>query len=286
MAMKLYSDVSVEAIADAIRNINGTETTYKIREMAPAINAAFDSAIDYVDTSTLNGNSNTGETISDGAALPIKKLTVYGAGSQTGTPTISNRVPVEGIFSVVVTVEDSNSNTRSKTLPFTGYGLYELRDGTKDELKIENKHLYIVKNTKKVPLTSSMGWSIYPSKNGAYCASFATTYGVEKLNYGMYATHFTPSTTTWDANYKIGWGSASPNTTLWVTFNSGTSEFSTTQQFKNWLDENDCFIIAKATTPQTIDLGEIENIFTYDGSNTITITTTLNTTYVLIYRSA
>lgn len=37
MAMKLYSDSSVQAIADAIRTKNGASTQYKIADMAPAI---------------------------------------------------------------------------------------------------------------------------------------------------------------------------------------------------------------------------------------------------------
>lgn len=37
MAMKLYSDASVQAIANAIRTKNGASTQYKIADMAPAI---------------------------------------------------------------------------------------------------------------------------------------------------------------------------------------------------------------------------------------------------------
>lgn len=37
MAMKLYSDASVQAIANAIRTKNGESTQYKIADMAPAI---------------------------------------------------------------------------------------------------------------------------------------------------------------------------------------------------------------------------------------------------------
>ena len=37
MAMKLYSDVDIRDIADAIREVNGESTTYKVSEMAAAI---------------------------------------------------------------------------------------------------------------------------------------------------------------------------------------------------------------------------------------------------------
>ena len=39
MAMKLYSDVEIKSIADAIRTKNGQTTTYKVSEMAAAIDA-------------------------------------------------------------------------------------------------------------------------------------------------------------------------------------------------------------------------------------------------------
>lgn len=39
MANKLYEETDVQAIATAIRNKNGETTTYKISEMAGAINS-------------------------------------------------------------------------------------------------------------------------------------------------------------------------------------------------------------------------------------------------------
>ena len=284
MAMKLYSDVSVQAIADEIRNINGSETTYKIRQMAPAIDTAYNNALDYTNDTTLSGTTNQEETITGAANLPIKEFVLSGNSIQTGTPTISNKIDVIGVFSGTIEFEDENENAKEKILNFNERGLYSLGDGTKDTLEIRNGHLYIIKNTIKIKLTSSMAWSIYPARNGAYCASFASDYGIQKLNYNMYSSHFTSSTTTWDSNYKMGWGSASPNTTLWLTFNATTSEFNTAQAFKDWLDENDCYVIGKATTPRTIDVGTIENLFTYEGINYVTVTTNIGTAYTLKYR--
>lgn len=284
MAMKLYSDVSVQDIADEIRNINGSETTYKIRQMAPAIDTAYNNALDYTNDTTLSGTTNQEETITGAANLPIKEFVLSGNSIQTGTPTISNKIDVIGVYRGTIKFEDENENTKEKVLNFNDRGLYSLGDGTKDTIEIRNGHLYIVKRTIKIQLTSSMNWTIHPARNGAYCANFASDYGIQKLNYNMYCSHLTPSSTTWDTEYKFGWGSTSPNTTLWVTFNATTSEFPTTSAFKNWLDENNCYIIGKATTPRTIDVGTIENLFTYDGINYVTVTTNLGTTYELEYR--
>ena len=284
MAMKLYSDTSVQAIANSLRNINNSETTYKIGQMAPAINSRFEQVEDYIPLKTLDGTSNQAETIDDGTDLPFTKLVINGSSSQTGTPTINNKIDVTNINSATLTIEDNNENSKVKVINFGEYELYQLQDGTKDTLRIENNHLYIDKKVKKIQLTSSMGWLISTVNKGAYCASFSTNYGIEKLNYNMYSSHFTASDTVWDEDYKFGWGASSPNTTLWVTFNSTTPEFNTTNAFKNWLDENDCYIIAKATTAETIDLGEITALNLYEGTNNITLTTNNNTSYTLEYK--
>lgn len=263
-----------------------TEVIYKIREMAPAIDNLFNKFIDYVSIGTLNGTTNQIETINDGTELPIKNLIVNGKSSQGGVPTVSNKSDVTKVTSIVLSLEDGNQHSKTKTFDLDGNELYELQNGTKDTIYIQNGHLYVEKNVKKIQLTSSQSWTVSTANKAAYCANFATNYGIEKLNYNMYSSHFTSSSTVWDANYKFGWGASSPNTTLWVSFNSTTSEFSTKAAFKAWLDENDCYIIAKATTPETIDLGEIDDIFTYGGTNNITVTTNIGTTYALEYRKS
>lgn len=281
MAMKLYNDTAVQSIANSIRKINGENTTYTISQMSPAIDTAFSRVLSYVPYSTLNGTTNQTETIQNGAELPFISLKINGLTSQSATPTIYDKVDVIPVNSATLTLDDGNNNTKTIVLDFEGTELYSLQDGTKDTLKIENGHLYVDKKIKKIQFTTSMNYSWYNTKKSIYIAEFAQNYGITRGDTNLYSNCFTKDTTVWNLPYKIGWGGT--NTTLWFTFNTAMTDFTSATGFKNWVAQNECYVIGKMSTPETIDLGEITSLFLYDGTNNVILTTNLGTTYNLKY---
>lgn len=80
MSMKLYKEQNVQNIADAIRDRNGEETTYKIRDMASAIRELpsvemYEKLLENQVTNVATGNSVYLENSAD---MPFKKLEVQG----------------------------------------------------------------------------------------------------------------------------------------------------------------------------------------------------------------
>lgn len=78
MAQKLYEETNIQAIADAIREKNGSANTYKTSEMASAIEA--------IET----GTDVSDATISSGAQM-LKGVTAYGSNGTKYTGTIATK---------------------------------------------------------------------------------------------------------------------------------------------------------------------------------------------------
>ena len=71
MAMKLYSDSNIQDIADAIRSVNGSSDTYKVREMAAEIRKFF-----YTPDTPTPSVTNLVQT----AYVPTDHTTIYNNG--------------------------------------------------------------------------------------------------------------------------------------------------------------------------------------------------------------
>lgn len=77
MAMKLYSDTSVQNIADSIRKPLGDTTTYKIGEMATGIDNMVDRLKEYIPDQVANSTDNE-ISVSDAVGLQPKNVNIDG----------------------------------------------------------------------------------------------------------------------------------------------------------------------------------------------------------------
>ena len=100
MANKLYEESSVSAIATAIRNQNGSNSTYTVAQMAPAINAlSFD-----ITNSIIRQYKATTNTIS---ARTFVEFVNGEMGSLTGTDTVLSSVQGSRTLSSAVAIGDN-----------------------------------------------------------------------------------------------------------------------------------------------------------------------------------
>ena len=89
MSNKLYEENDIQNIANAIRNKNGTEDTYKVSQMSTAIDS-----IEVIEQATAEGESLS---LTDTKAMPYSDYVVKGKSVQDGTPTPTNPVPIESV---------------------------------------------------------------------------------------------------------------------------------------------------------------------------------------------
>lgn len=78
MSNKLYEENDIQNIANAIRNKNGTEDTYKVSQMSTAINS-----IEVIEQAAAEGESIS---LTNTKAMPYKDYKVKGKSEQDGTP--------------------------------------------------------------------------------------------------------------------------------------------------------------------------------------------------------
>lgn len=110
MAMKLYSDVEIKSIADAIRTKNGQTTTYKVSEMAAAIDAISGSGKEVVEwhqcpEAVRNYLANV---VYDSADYSTSQITNYAP----STPVQSNTKPIgKTIDNIIYQNEIPNKET-------------------------------------------------------------------------------------------------------------------------------------------------------------------------------
>lgn len=81
MSNKLYEENDIQNIANAIRNKNGTEDTYKVSQMSTAIDS-----IEVIEQATAEGESIS---LTNTKAMPYSDYVVKGKSEQDGTPSPS-----------------------------------------------------------------------------------------------------------------------------------------------------------------------------------------------------
>ena len=95
MAMKLYNDTDIQAIANAIRIVNGKQTTYKVSEMAAVISTFSFNPVTSVSLSESSGTLAPNGTVTLVATvLPsnANNKEVTWSSSDTSVATVSNGV--------------------------------------------------------------------------------------------------------------------------------------------------------------------------------------------------
>lgn len=107
MAMKLYSDVDIQDIANAIREKNGQSTTYKVSDMAAAIGSIPSVSVS-AKTITANGtyNAPSGQAYSPvtvnvpSKAVQVSNKIAMVALTSYSTTTVSLTVAKTGVYTV------------------------------------------------------------------------------------------------------------------------------------------------------------------------------------------
>lgn len=89
MSNKLYEENDIQNIANAIRNKNGTEDTYKVSQMSTAINS-----IEIIEQATAEGESLS---LANTKAMPYSDYVVKGKSEQDGEPSPSNPSEIHSV---------------------------------------------------------------------------------------------------------------------------------------------------------------------------------------------
>ena len=104
MSNKLYEENDIQNIANAIRNKNGTEDTYKVSQMS--------TAIDSIQSSNIIGATAEGESLNlaNTKAMPYSDYAVEGKSEQDGEPSPSNPSEIHSVADDLNLYDIENAN--------------------------------------------------------------------------------------------------------------------------------------------------------------------------------
>lgn len=148
MAMKLYNDTDIQAIADAIRSVNGKQTTYKVREMAAVIRTFSFNPVTSVSLSESSGTLAPNGTVTLVATvLPsnANNKEVIWSSSDTSVATVLNGVVTAiangSAIITVTTVDGGFTDTYTLTVAQTAVNLVPTAFVPTDHTTIYNNGL-------------------------------------------------------------------------------------------------------------------------------------------------
>ena len=160
-----------------------------------------------------------------------------------------------------------------------GNEMVSLPNGVKDELQIDKEgNVNLIKNVGKKILNGSEEWVL--NTNYTTSSMLAVQYLENSMlsNSKIISDHFTYNTVTGIDTIRAA--------TQYVLIGLDITEFTTVDDFKNWLQSNNTTIYYQLAEPQTINLGKLSDIITTEqGSNTFAINgnidTQISATYAL-----
>lgn len=195
MSNKLYSEESIQAIANSIRAKNGTSETYTVSEMSTAISALPTNLT--TKTITANGTYNASSDNADGyssvtvnvegyakksiantptdiatfnaSALPMPSLTVGIEATQSGSgdPSPQNVRPIIGVSAV--NVYDNNGNWWDEQYEIYGSGA-SARIGSKNPIPCKGGFTYYITQP------PAYGWKFYDKDMNVLATYYNKTY--------------------------------------------------------------------------------------------------------------
>lgn len=147
---------------------------------------------------------------------------------------------------------------------------------TDDDLIIENGHAKIIKKMPKYIFNGSESWSLHNNNSNRACFKVAIN-GIERYSNAnnkpnIISNYFTPvsENATWLS------GTISRTTSggnyIFVNVTSNT----TLQQFKDWLSAHNTTVYYQLAEPIEIDLGEVEQTKSFEGTNNVTLLANLS----------
>lgn len=249
-----------KAAGDAIRAVTNTANTLSAR------------------ANVLSGSvSGASITATDSFAAPFVGLRVCGKSTQDGTPLPTAPVPIVSAGdggTVVVTVSDGANKSQTLTLqtpnalpgvPVTSGGNYTDENGQQlvcDEVDLARG--VRVQRVTKIKVTSSLVWQKTGIAVDRYFAWFSGIYTSNVL-----CTHFSTAL----GSETVGGAIANQNNLVGFAFSQkGTT---TLDDFKQFLDENDVFILAALATPVETAISAAE-ISAYKALTTYAPTTVIS----------
>ena len=186
--------------------------------------------------------------------------------------------PIESITEISVEVSGINSQSNSLTINLQGNELCSLPNGTKDELVVENGIAKIIKRIGKVVLDGSEAWY----QAGTQLPNTFTTYTF--LN-DMVDNYVSTDLLFMSDKFKgvSNSGNYTSNDSNIITQNS-SNQFKImiirieksllssvdVEGFKTWLSNNNVEVLYELAEPETINLGTVEMLHTYEGVSNIT----------------
>lgn len=181
--------------------------------------------------------------------------------SGTGFANFENAQLEEG--TVATSYEEYKSN--SLTINLQGNELCSLPNGTKDEVNITNSKSSIVKRTKEFIL----------DENKTIVLEKALTNTTRFLIYNVTSSmNDYPSAISTHFKYLVDYNSDTEH--FYITRNGAIYLFvnksiaSTVDELKTWLSKNNVKFLHELAEPETINLGTVEMLSTYDGVSNIT----------------
>lgn len=158
-----------------------------------------------------------------------------------------------------------------------GNELCSLPNNVKDELVIENGRAKIIKNVGKYNITGNEAWALSDTERQPF------------INFGNYVDNCKYPATTTElpnllSNYYLqitrnnlydGRITLSPSKALIIY---DTAHNTSLTNFKEWLKSAGVVVYYQLASPIEIDLGEVNTLSTFEGTNNLLIDTNLNTT--------
>ena len=165
------------------------------------------------------------------------------------------------------------------SIDLQGNEMVSLPNGVKDYLQIDKDgNVNLIKNVGKKILNGSEEWVL--NTNYTTSSMLAVQYLENSMlsNSKIISDHFTYNTVTGIDTIRAA--------TQYVLIGLDITEFTTVDDFKNWLQSNNTTIYYQLAEPQTINLGKLSDIITTEqGSNTFAINgnidTQISATYAL-----
>lgn len=155
--------------------------------------------------------------------------------------------------------EEYKSN--SLAIDLQGNELCSLPIRTKDEVNITNGEALLNKKISKVTLNGSENWKLYSNKTHTFALSMGQT--IDKHD-RAYCTHFTEISSD---KFDVATGIYSAYTGAIII---SYLDCDTVDEFKTWLSTHNVEVLYELAEPETINLGTVEMLHTYNGVSNIT----------------
>lgn len=206
---------------------------------------------------------------------------LYANGNGTGN--VGDYVDYTNLmFTVADNINDYEDYQESITnIDLQGNELCSLPNNIKDKLIIENNRAKIIKTVGKYILDGTQ--NIYQSKELTNSYRYHTAELIHGVNNISLSNYFVNSTIG-NINSVDTQALTVINSTQFV-MRVNKSIATTVAEFKTWLSTHNTIVYYQLATPIEIDLGEVENLKSFNGDNNILIDINMNTETLLEYKS-